>query len=86
MKKQRDDIYSVWFAFSAKGSVFHKHHSFISYYDAKRCVHMNVSWESFHRGCIQYKGVRIYDLRLFEDPYIGGMSSGKHSRPSKKEG
>ena len=86
MKKQSDYVYSVWFAFSAKGSVFHKFHSFLNYDQAIWCVHENVFWESFHRGCIYYKGVRIYDIRLFADPYIGGMSDGKYSRPSQKEG
>ena len=86
MKKQRNDLYSVWFALSAKGSVFHKFHSYLNYEQAKWCVHKNVFWESFHRGCIQYKGVRLYDLRIFSDPYLGGMSSGKHSRSSQKEG
>jgi len=86
LKKQPKDVYSVWFAFSANGSVFNKFRSYLNYDQAKRCVHENVFWESFHRGCIQYKGIRIYDLRLFADPYIGGISSGKYSRPSQKEG
>lgn len=82
--KKNDDLFVVSCAFAPTCSRFHKVRSFLSYQAAVACVHANVYWKSFHRGIITKNHVKLYDLRIFADPYIGGLNNGDKRQSNKK--